>query len=402
MSYIKPGDKMVSSSIQTQEDILEDFVKYQDIEVYDTCIDDGYSGTTFDRPGWKRMIEDFNAGKINMIIAKDLSRISRESHEFGLLLEEYCSKNLRIVSITDGVDTLDNSNAQIMDMIIMYNSWYPRDVSKKTRNAKAIKVKQGKFIGNYPTFGYRKDPQDNNHLIPSDDANLVQEIFLRIERGETTRQLADDFTRSGFITPSVRINTMNGEYKRRVPESDVWNTSTITNILDNLSYIGHMEQHKRQKISHKGKERRMVPAEERIIVYNTHEPIISTELWNSVQSLRKSRPKVQKMKKTGVSLFSGFVRCADCGRALALMAEKGILRCTKYNNGGKSACSVIQFGKMHFTKLYFLNLNKMLFWLNLNPRNCAKSYMKTFLLKSMFRCWKTKEDLRACANKKKM
>ncbi len=208
----------------------------------------------------------------------------------------------------------------------MVNSQYPKQVSRSTRSAKIVKAQNGKFVGSYAPYGLDKDPADKNHLITAEDAPIVFEIFQRTAQGETARQIADDLNARGIITPSMRIFIKYNKPGCRLKVCKTWSSCSITNMLDNVAYIGHMQQCKRENIGYKGKKRRVTGWNERITVENTHEAIIPLALWNAVQEKRANKPKVQKMQRTGVNLFSGFVRCNDCGRVLSPVTDKGILR----------------------------------------------------------------------------
>lgn len=190
-----------------------------------------------------------------------------------------------------------------------------------------------------------KSPEDKHKLIPSEDAPIVQEIFQRRASGESIREICDSLNKRNVITPSIRINTLDGIHTNRVPESSTWGTPTISQMFNNLVYIGHMAQGKRQNVGHKGKLRRVVDFNSQIVCHDTHEAIIPPATWDAVQNLRGSGTTVRKTKTGDVSLFAGIVCCATCGSILSPISKNSkdgatrLYRCSKYNNGGKSACS---------------------------------------------------------------
>lgn len=242
----------------------------------------------------------------------------------------------------------------------MFNGWYPRDISKKTRMAKLTRAENGWFLGSRAPFGYQKSPEDKHVLIPNEDAPVVLEIFQRAASGETVRQICDDFNAQGVTTPSMRLYMEDPLHPNLARISPVWTYPSISNMLNNMVYIGHTVQHKREVVDFTTKQRRTVPADQHIVVKDTHEPIIPVELWNAVQASRKGRSTPKKTRRSPeLNLFAGYVFCADCGGVLAATkkenksVEYDLLRCARYNNGGKHACSS---HSIRFDALYALVL----------------------------------------------
>jgi len=333
------GTNNQSVSIENQIAMLKEYAVGRDWAVYDTYIDDGYSGTNFDRPDFKRMIEDIKQKRINAVLVKDLSRFGRNHVGVGMYEEQFREWGVRLVSADNIVDTGEREPDPMFAVSNVFNEYYAQQTSKKTRDAKLVGARQGKCMGGQPPFGYMKDPEDKNHFIPNEDAPIVREIFERIAKGDSARMIACDFNARGVITPSVRQN------QNRPMESLFWSTNSIFPIIHNEKYIGHMVQFKQSNISFKNKKRRYAAPDEMIVVENTHEAIIPMELWNAVQKKHHKQANPHVGYKHGISLFAGFAVCADCGHSMsAARSGKGlekpnILRCARYNSAGKLACS---------------------------------------------------------------
>ena len=347
-----------SLSIENQKRILLDYAesnKYNVRGVYDQ--DDGYSGTTFDRPGWALLMADVAAKNINAIMVKDLSRLARNSAEADGFIEEYCvQQNLRLIAVQDNVDCLDGEVDDSVSMRNYFNELHAKNTSRSVRNSKRNTAMHGLFTGSYAPFGYQKDPTNKHKLLPSEDAPIIQEIFTRIANGETTREIADDFNKRGIITPSQRIVGNDPTHPNRVPVSLVWTSQTISSILNNVVHIGHLAQGKRRNLSYKSKKRVSVPAEKHIVVLDTHEAIVAVDIWNAVQLKRTGHRKPRKSQSsTEVSLFAGIVKCSDCDSNLVINRKKGKpdemcrLICAQYTNAGKHACSThaINYGALY-------------------------------------------------------
>jgi len=337
-----------SMSIANQRQVLTDYVAEKGWTLRDCYIDDGYSGTNFDRPDFKRMIQDAETGKIDCIITKDLSRLGRNYVEAGYYTEEYfVEHNIRFIAVNDGIDTMHDNN-DIAAFHHVLNEFYPKQVSKKVRQVKRKSAEQGKFMGSQAPYGYKKSPADKHILIIDEEASVIlKRIFCEFARGDSARMIADRLNSEGIDTPRFYHYKKMGRTNPLTNQKNVWGSRTITQILENQAYIGNMVQGKRQVISFKTKKVRLIPKENWIVVENTHVPLIERGIWDRVQyKLDKSVCKRSKRTKVGTyGLFSGIIRCADCDTALAYMrihqkrGDKGVYRCGRYNNNGTRACS---------------------------------------------------------------
>ena len=336
-----------SMSIANQRQVLVDYVTEKGWTLRDCYIDDGYSGTNFDRPDFKRMIHDAEIGKIDCIITKDLSRLGRNYVEAGYYTEEYfIEHDIRFIAINDGIDTMHDNN-DIAAFHHVLNEFYPKQVSKKVKQVKKKSAEQGKFMGSQAPYGYMKSPEDKHVLIIDEEAAvIVKRLFNEFANGDSARMIADKLNSEGINTPRFYHYEKMGRTNPLTEEKNVWGSATITQLLKNQVYIGNMVQGKRQVVSFKTKKMRTVPPENWIVVENTHTPLIEMSLWERVQK-RLSNPnkKIRRTKIDTVGLFSGLVKCSDCGMPLAYMRrqlkerEKGVYRCSRYNNNGITACT---------------------------------------------------------------
>lgn len=340
------GDKMESDSIRNQKDLIADYIsKHPDITLVDEYVDDGYSGTNFDRPGFQRMLKDIESKKINCIIVKDLSRLGRNYIEMGRYLEKiFPLKGIRFIAINDHYDSYGESSDA--DQIVipfknLINDAYCRDISMKVRSQLDVKRKNGQFVGSFAAYGYRKDPEDKNHLLVDEEAaEIVRLIFsLRLE-GFSAKRIAEKLNEMKVATPYEYkrmhgINYNSGFHTGSNPE---WIAVNVLRILKNEVYTGVMVQGKYQKINYKVKQFREVDEADWIRVEGTHEPIISREIFDIVQEVMGRDTRVAP-NMDRVYPFSGYVRCPDCGQTMIRRTSKSHGRvyhyynCSTYSNG---------------------------------------------------------------------
>ncbi len=311
-----------SESVTNQRNILLKFVKDNGYELVDIYIDDGFTGTNFDRPEFKRMIKDIELGKINMVITKDLSRLGRDYITTGEYVEKWFPKhNVRYISLLDGVDTmLDTTNNEIAPFKAIINDMYSRDNSKKIKAALKSKQQEGKWVGGCAPFGYKVNPNDKNHLvINEEEAPIVRKIFSLALEGKSKNQIINQLFNEKIPTPT-QIRNVNRTFK--YSELGYWNTTTIRSILSNELYTGDMVQNRRSRISYKV--RNIVPNDksEWIIVPNTHEPIISRKDFQEVQRIAKVNTGLRYEKKIR-GVFDGLIYCGECKSRMALQGGNG-------------------------------------------------------------------------------
>ena len=348
------GTESESNSIASQREILKEYIKrYPDMEIYDIYVDDGYSGTNFDRPDFNRMMDDIYAGRVNCVLVKDLSRFARNYTEGGIYLDKtFVKLGVRFIALNNQIDIGIggiNSFNQLVQIGVtnIMNESQAANTSVNVRGTLNLRRQQGKFIGSFPTYGYLKDPDDNHHLIVDEEtAPIVRMIFERFIGGESIIGITKDLNEMGIPNPSMYKKLKGFNYKHPSGRSNdgLWPDSSVRRILQNRMYVGDMVQGKNTTYSYKIKQCRAIPKDEWIIVEGTHEPIISQETFDNAQALfNKSIRK--SPKKNNVDLFSGLVRCADCKRIMNKKTNQHsygtyhYYRCVTARKLKKSACT---------------------------------------------------------------
>lgn len=317
-------EKQESNSITSQKALLNEFIEeHNDLIVYDTYVDDGYTGTDFNRPGFQRLLEDMRKGNINCVLVKDLSRLGRNYIEVGNYIEQiFPLFNIRFIAINDSVDSFKNptsTNTILVPFKNLINDEYCRDTSIKIRSALNGRKRKGEFVGAFPSYGYIKDPEDNHKLIiDKESAKIVKKIFeWKVNEGLGNLSICHRLNDMGVLNPTgYKKKKLNQNYNNAgiMQEDYSWCPSTVKNILKNDIYIGNITQGKRRVKSYKVHKVEQVPKDEWITVENMHEPIIDKELFEKAQGLRKIDTRVQD--SGSLSIWAGILKCADCGRAM--------------------------------------------------------------------------------------
>ncbi|WP_349671208.1 recombinase family protein [Lacrimispora sp.] len=333
-----------SASIGNQRSMLREYASENSFFIYREYIDDGFSGTTFDRPAWKCLLADIESGKVNLVITRDLSRLGRDYILTGQYTEIYFpAKGVRYIAVNDGYDTLNPGN-DLAPFQNIVNEMYARDTSKKIRSALRTKMKEGAFIGNFAPYGYRKDPEDKNHLlIDPVTAPVVREIFERALRRESPMKIAELLNQRGVKTPADYRRFLHHElFPDNGKGNNGWVSSNICKVLSNPVYTGDIVQGKSSKLSFKSQITLSIPKEEWIVAKDKHQPIVSREMFKLVQRRKTSRKKSDSPPFTNA--FSGLVYCGDCKRAMTTTSagrneEERKLVCSGYKQYGKSVCT---------------------------------------------------------------
>lgn len=332
-----------SVSIETQRKVLEDYCQAHGYTIGDFYCDDGVSGVTYDRPEFKRMMEDVKNGVINMVIVKDLSRLGRNYIETGKLIEEVFPENgVRFIAIADDVD----SEKENLDLDLMLpikniiNQFYPADISRKTRQAFRTKAMHGEFIGTYAPYGYRKSDADKHVLVPDEmTAPILVEIFeMAAYKGYGYNKISKVLRQRKILTPTAYRMRLEGVTYDKDPYD--WNLLSVRKILENQVYLGHTINGKKKKVSFKSKRVIPMPEDKWIIVPNTHEPLISEKLWEDAHARLATRKRTSKVGQ--VNMFAGLIKCDRCGKALTLANDSkhtNFFACNTYKRKGKEACT---------------------------------------------------------------
>ena len=313
------GDKEESESVINQRKILKAYAKENKYKIYDEYIDDGYTGTNFNRPSFKRMIKDIEDKKINMVITKSLSRLGRDYIETGRYIESYFPENnIRYIAILDSVDTLLDSNCDTVAFKNIMNDYYAKETSKNVKKTKNKKKLEGFYYISYAPFGYKKVSKSGNLEIDEIQAKIVERIFNMYLEGYGPYQIARVLTEENIEPPGLQME-MTSVLNNKTDTTDKWNHNTVRRMLSNQVYIGNCVQNKQKKISYKSKKMINIPIEQQTVTYRHHEPIISIEMWDAVQKKLKSR-KNTKIRKND-ELFKDFIYCPHCHNRLHIRTE---------------------------------------------------------------------------------
>ena len=407
-----------SGSIQTQRMMLRQYAAEHGLTVVDEYIDDGWSGTNFERPSFQRMIDDIEDGKINCVVTKDLSRLGRNYILTGQYTEIYFpSKGVRYIAINDNVDTI-NGESELAPFLNILNEMHARQTSKKVKAAMHTRFANGAHYGAYAPLGYVKDPDKKGHLLIDPETRwIVEKIFDLAVHGRGAASITRILVEEKVPTPGwlnyERYGTFANIYAGAPAEKAyAWTIAQVKSILKEETYIGHSVHNKQSNISFKNKKKVRKPQEEWYRVENTHEAIISEEVFQKVQELIASRRR--KRRNGTTQIFAGLIKCADCGWSLAYGENKqnknpyGYYHCSK-NGQGLRQCS------MHYIRydvLYAYVLARLQYWsmlaqkdedkllkrlLNVSDRerNSAKKKQAAVKVCVPGRCFRN-EDLDAC------
>ena len=333
-----------SQSIQNQRALLQDYAARQGFSIVDEYVDDGWSGTSFDRPRFQDMLRDMEQHRFDVILVKDLSRLGRDYIQTGRFLElVFPEHGVRLISVNDGIDTA-RADTDLAPFRNVVNEMYARDTSRKIRSALHAKMQAGKFIGNFAPYGYRKDPADKNHLIPdAHAAAVVRQMFTCAAAGKRPSEIARLLNERGEPPPAVyRCQTHPGLDPDIYSRRKAWTSIGVSRILQDVVYLGHVAQGKTDKISFKSKKTQEKQPDEWIVVRDRHEPLVSQQTFDAARRQRASR----RCDRKGAfdNLFSGLAFCADCGKAMSTVGtrKKGSaanLACGAYKQYGTSACT---------------------------------------------------------------
>lgn len=342
-----------SVSIENQKLLLQNYVRQRGWNEIDVYIDDGYSGTNFERPGVKRLIEDAKAKRINLILVKDLSRFGRNYIEFGQYTDYlFPSLGCRFIALNNGIDTEStNGSTDVMCFLNLFNEFYSRDTSKKVKAVKKACAENGKFMGTYPAYGYIRDPEDKHHLIIDEEtAPTVRRIFAMRASGMGFRAIALTLNEEGVMPPGALYYQRKGQADPR-NVNHKWAETTVRSLIRKEVYIGNMVQGKTGTLSYKSRKLINKPEDEWIRIEGTHEPIISREVWDICVSLDQKKVRKSPTSDGIRSIFTGLVYCADCGFKMRNHTEKFTYKdgrpgryssfiCGNYARSGKSACTI--------------------------------------------------------------
>ena len=336
-----------SNSIQNQKRILEQYAidhRFPNPQFY---VDDGYSGASFNRPDFQRMMADMEDGKIGIIITKDLSRLGRNQLHTGLYIEErFPQFGVRYIAINDNVDTENAESSELMPFKNLFNEWFVRDTSRKIRAVQRAKAERGERLGTRAPYGYQKDENTKGRLLVDEEAAaVVRRIFALCAAGNGPSQIARVLRREQVLCPAMyayqRFGSGHSGLDMAKPYN--WNSDTVANMLENELYIGNTINMKYSTKSYKDKRRMEHPRDECMVIEGSHEALIDKETWDIVQRVRQHRRRPTKMEE--LNKYSGLVVCADCGsvmvlhRAHTMSASYNHFTCRTYKKEGAEVCT---------------------------------------------------------------
>lgn len=332
-----------SNSIVNQKNILSKYAKENGFKNTHFIVDDGYSGTNFQRPGWNELLELIDNNKVETIIVKDMSRLGRDYLKVGFYTEVlFVEKNIRFIAINNGIDSSNQTDSDFTPFLNIINEWYAKDTSKKIRAVMKAKGESGKYLTTRPPFGYTKSPDDNTKWIVDDEAaRVVKMIFDLCLEGYGTSQIARILKDKKVLTPFSYWNTKGQAFKYSENPHN-WSAGTVAGIIEKKEYLGHTVNFKTYKQSYKSKKKCTNPEEKQLVFENTHEPVIDADTWKRVQELRRNKRRPSKTGKT--NMFSGIAYCADCGQKLYYCTSNYFESCQDHfvcstSRKGKEYCS---------------------------------------------------------------
>ena len=337
-----------SNSIVNQKHMLEKYAQENGFCNTKFLYDDGFSGTNFNRPSWNEVMALVENEQVETLIVKDLSRLGREYLEVGRLTElVFPSCGVRFIAINDGVDSLYESSNDFTPMRNWFNELHAKDSSKKVRAVKRMQAERGEILGGRPPYGYRRDETVRKGIVPDEEAGeVVRRIFGLCAAGKGPNQIARVLTQEQVLNPTNYYYRKTGASHKSLDTAMPyrWTSSSVTAILNNRTYLGHMPGLRTTTLSYKNKKAVYHDESEQILVENTHEALITQEQWDMVQELRQRKKRIPKQMDEP-NLFSGLVHCIDCGKPLVLHrahtmeAVKNNFMCYTYKKRGKEVCS---------------------------------------------------------------
>lgn len=348
------GDDMESESVTNQRSLLIGFLKAQGLAAVDIYVDDGYTGTNFDRPEFKRMLNDIENSKINMVITKDLSRLGRDHVMTGYYVETFFPENdVRYIAVNDDIDTyFETSGSDMMPFKLSMNDMYAKDISKKVRSNLLQMKKDGKFCGSAPSYGYMRNPKDKHKLVPDPNtAPVVKRIFDLYVAGYGSSKIAEILTREEILTPVMY--KYSGSKLNNFDHPEIWKHTSVSNIIKNRVYIGDLIQHKVQKVNYKIKKMKNVPESEWCIKENAHEPLIDRKTFEIAQSIKDSKDNYKQTRRNVDYVLSDLVYCKDCSARMSISYDKRRDRVTMNCNNYR------KFSKYDICFSHYINYSKL-------------------------------------------
>ncbi len=362
------GNVGESMSIGSQKAILKRKAKEIGIHCYKFYVDDGYSGTNFNRPSFQQMIADIEAGHVDCVITEDLSRLGRNYLESGAYIEVFFpNHHVRYIAVNDGVDSANSGEMDITPFKNILNEFYSRDISKKVKSGKYIRACQGEFMGVHAPFGCKKDPADKNHLITDEEtAPTVRYIFQLALKGYGNNKIGKVLYQEKIPKSAYYKQEYFGKFLIADDDAYNWKQETVFRILRNPLYKGYFWVQRYDKKHFKQQTRGYIPIKERIVIPSNHEAIVDEHTWNTVQEIFDRHTKVKPCTSGYDNKFRGILKCADCGNNLIIhtdgrnpnrpLLEKTYYQCRIYRVRGTKFCSQHRISAGALEELFFSDI----------------------------------------------
>ncbi len=335
-----------SNSIINQKAILSKYARENCFLNPIFFVDDGFSGTNFERPGWGDMLEKIEAGKVKTVIVKDMSRLGRDYLKVGFYTEVlFPEKGVHFIAINNGIDSENQQDSDFTPFLNIINEWYAKDTSKKIRAVMKSKGEAGEYLCTNPPYGYMKDPENpKKWIVDEEAAQIVRRIYALCLEGYGPTQIARMLREDKVPVPTAYWLSNGRKPNTSIPDDPCkWVSDTVAYILERKEYLGHTVNFKTCTQSYKSKKKLWNPEEKQMVFENTHEAIIAIDVWEKVQALRKNKRRPNRTGKT--NMFSGIAYCADCGEKLYYCTSKSFetrqdhFVCSTSRNKGKEVCS---------------------------------------------------------------
>ena len=364
-----------SNSIQNQRAILEKYAKDNGFENIEVFVDDGYSGVSFNRPDFQRLLEMMEQGEVAVLITKDLSRLGRNYIEVGQYTEMLFPRwDVRYIAINDNYDSLYSEGNELAPFKNLFNEWYARDTSKKIRAVVKAKAERGERVGTVVPYGYRKDPDVKGHLLVNEDtAPVVRLIFSLCAEGKGPKVIANILREKQILKPTAYRYQTSGKYGATTDTEDIygWNDRTVAGILDNEIYLGHTINCRTTVVSYKDKRKKDIPESEWYRFENTHEAIIDKVTWDIARKVREGKRRRTNMGD--VDKYSGLLYCADCGsklyfvRGTTLKREAYNFICSRYRKHmGHELCTPHTIREMALDEIVLEEIRSVTYYARAN------------------------------------
>ena len=363
-----------SNSIANQRDILTRYAQINGFPNIREFIDDGYTGVIFDkRPGFQELLREIEAGRVGIVITKDLSRLGRNYIECGNLTEFIFPRyGVRYIAINDNYDSEYKDGNELAPFKNLFNEWFARDTSKKIRAVQKAKAEKGQRVGTTIPYGYRRDPNSGKEcklIVNEETAPVVKEIFAMCASGIGPKNIANTLRERQILKPSEYRFRAEGKYGVVTDTDDPygWSNRTVADILDNEIYLGHTVNFRTEIVSFKDKRERMRPKEEQVRIENTHKALIDPETWEIVQKVREGKRRRNSMGE--INKYSGLLYCADCGSKLyfargnTITPDKFTFFCSRYRKHlGEELCSPHSVREVILDKIVVEEINRALYY----------------------------------------